>query len=153
EAAREFGVGVSQAQLAKLREYTEPFRILSDSVAMQSRLFRALRRRGLRCSRTNTHHIATATPDRAEGLRTLAALWREEWGDHMIVGLGASEDDVWWLRHVHVPVIVVADGNGLPARALSRLPTAQIAKGTGRHGWSEAVIDVVGRLLATPAGR
>ena len=48
EVARELRVAIVEAQLAKLREYTELFRIVDEKDAMRSRLFKALRRRGLR---------------------------------------------------------------------------------------------------------
>ena len=163
EAARELGVGASHAQLAKLREYTEPFRILYDGEATRSRLFKALRRRGIRCWPTNTmqadlkgpsrsrHHLATGTPDRSESLRTLSSVWKQAWGDHVIVGVGDSEDDVSWLRYVDVAVIVRADGADVAARALSKLPTARVTKETGRQGWTEAVVELVGGLAPARA--
>jgi len=151
EAARELDVGVSHAQLAKLREYTEPFRILNDGEAVRSRLFRALRRRGVRCWRTNTHHLATGTPDRAESLRTLTTIWRQAWGHHVLVGLGDSEDDVSWLRYVDIPIIVQAENADVAARALSKLPTARVTSATGRQGWSDAVMEFVGGLLPARA--
>jgi mannosyl-3-phosphoglycerate phosphatase len=147
DVARELGVATVEAQLAKLREYTELFRIVDDEDATRSRLFKALRRRGLRCWRTGSHHLVTATPDRAESLRTLKAMWSQAWGDPILIGFGDSEDDVAWLRHVDVAIIVQNDQTGVPARVLSKLPTVHVTRFPGRHGWSEAVFESVGALL------
>ena len=151
DVARELGVPLVKAQLAKLREYTELFRIVDEKDAMRSRLFKALRRRGLRCWRTGTHHLVTATPDRAESLRTLRAICKQAWGDHLMIGLGDSEDDVAWLRHVDVAIIVQNQRTGVPARLLSKLPTAHVTRRPGRQGWSEAVFEFVGGLLTPRA--
>src|SRR5918996_613074 len=75
DVARELGVVMVEAQLAKLREYSELFRIVDETDAMRSRLFKALRRRGLQCWQTGTHHLVTATPDRAQSLQLLRAMW------------------------------------------------------------------------------
>ena len=151
DTARELGVALVEAQLAKLREYTELFRIVDETDAMRSRLFKALHRRGLRCWRTGTHHLVTATPDRAESLLALRAIWKQAWGDHVMIGLGDSEDDVAWLRHVDVAIIVQNQRTGVPARVLSKLPTAHVTRRPGRPGWSEAIFEFVGRLLTARA--
>jgi mannosyl-3-phosphoglycerate phosphatase len=153
EVARECGIAVVEAQLAKLREYTELFRIVDDNDTTRSRVYKALRRRHLRCWPTGHHHMVTAPPDRAEGLRTLKALWRHTWGPPLIVGFGDSDDDVAWLRHADVAVIVPDRLTGVPARALSKLPTAHVTRRPGRLGWSEAVFEFVGAFLDpdTPA--
>jgi mannosyl-3-phosphoglycerate phosphatase len=91
DVAWELGVTIVEAQVAKLREYTELFRIIDEKDATRSRLFKALRRRGLRCWRTGSHHLVTAAPDRAESLQTLRTIWRQAWGDPLIPGFGASE--------------------------------------------------------------
>jgi predicted mannosyl-3-phosphoglycerate phosphatase (HAD superfamily) len=147
EVARELKVPIVEAQLAKLREYTELFRIVDEKDATRSRLFRALRRRGLRCWRTGSHHLVTATRDRAESLRTLKAMWSQAWGDPLIIGFGDSEDDVAWLLHADIAIIVQDDRTGVPARVLSKLPTVHVTRWPGRHGWSEAIFEFVGALL------
>lgn len=148
DVARELDVTIVEAQVAKLREYTELFRIVDESEITRSRLFKALHRRGLRCWRTDRHHhLATATKDRAESLRTLKALWREAWGEPFTIGVGDSEDDVAWLRHADIAVIVQNDRAGVPSRVLSKLPTAHITQWPGRQGWSEAIFEFVGPLL------
>jgi mannosyl-3-phosphoglycerate phosphatase family protein len=147
DVARELGVALVEAQLAKLREYTELFRIVDEKDAMRSRLFKALHRRGLRCWRAGTHHLVTAAPDRAESLRTLKTLWKLAWGDPFVIGLGDSEDDVTWLRHVDVAILVSNGHTGVPARVLSKLPTVHVTRCPGRRGWSEAVFEFVGGLL------
>jgi mannosyl-3-phosphoglycerate phosphatase len=151
DVARELEVAMVDARLAKLREYTELFRIIDETDPMRSRLFKALRRRGLRCWRIGTHHLVTATPDRAEGPQMLRAMWAEAWGDPLMVGLGDSEDDVAWPRHMDVAIIVQNPRTVVPARMLAKLPTLHVTRWPGRHGWSEAVFEFVGGLVTPRA--
>ena len=148
DAARELGVTDVEAQLAKLREYTELIRIADEADARRSHVLNALRRRGLRCWPVGRHHLVSATRDRAESLLTLKALWRHAWGEPpCIVGFGNSEDDVTWLRYTEVPVIVQNDHNGVDPRILSKLPTARVSQRPGRVGWSDAIFECLGPLL------
>ena len=149
DVARELGVPIVEAQLAKLREYTELFRIVDARDATRSRLIKALRRRGLRCWRVGSHHLVSATRDRAESLGALKAMWRQAWGEPLIVGLADSEDDVVWLKHADVAVFVQHDRVGVPSRVLSKLPTVHVTRSPGRAGWSEAIFEFVGTLLNT----
>jgi mannosyl-3-phosphoglycerate phosphatase len=147
DAARELGVTDVEAQLAKLREYTELIRIVDETDARRSHLFNALRRRGLRCWPTGLHHLVTATRSRADSLLTLKALWGHAWGEPRIVGLANSEDDATWLQHADVAVIVQNDRTGVPPRILAKLPTARVSRRPGRLGWSDAIVESVGALL------
>jgi len=147
DVARELGMSIVEAQLAKLREYTELFRIVDEKEATRSRLCKALRSRGLRCGCVSSHHLVTATRDRAESLRRLKAIWALAWGDPLVIGVGDSEDDVAWLRNVDVAIFVPNDRAGVPARMLSKLPTVHVARRPGRQGWSEAIFEVVGARL------
>ena len=149
EVAQELGVPSAEAQLVKLREYTELFRIEDESEATLSRLFKALRRRGLRCYQRGRHFLVSATPNRAESLQTLKSLWKRAWGEHVMVGLGDSEDDVSWLQLVDVPIFVENGRSGIPARVLSKLPTVRLTERPGRQGWSDAIFEFVGKAIAS----
>jgi len=153
EVARELGISSVEAQLVKLREYTELVRIVEEDDGTLSRLMKALRRRGLRCCRRSRHHLISGTPDRAEGLKTLKALWNQAWGKHVMVGLGDSEDDVAWLQSVDVPIFVENGSSGIPARVLRKLPTVHVTERSGRQGWSDAIFEFVGKALALQSPR
>jgi len=147
DVAHELGVPIVEAQLAKLREYTELFRIVNEKEAPRRRLMKALRRRGLRCARVGAHHLVSAAPDRAESLWALKAMWTEVCGEPLIIGLADSEDDIAWVRHADVAIFVQRDGAGVPSRVLSKLPAIHVTRSRGRAGWSEAIFDCVGSLL------
>lgn len=149
EVAQELGISSAEAQLVKLREYTELFRVENENEATLSRLFKALRRRGLRCYQRGRHYLVSATPNRAESLRTLKSLLKRAWGEHVMVGLGDSEDDVSWLQFVDVPIFVENGKSGVPARVLRKLPTVRLTERRGRMGWSDAIFEFVGQAIAS----
>jgi mannosyl-3-phosphoglycerate phosphatase family protein len=147
DVGRELGVPIVEAQLAKLREYTEIFRIVDEDDAGRSRLLKALRRRGLRCWQLGAHYLVTASLDRAESLELLKAMWTQAWGAPLVIGLADSEDDLGWLRHVNVAVYIPDEHLGVPPRVLRKLPTVHVPRAAGRAGWIEAIFKYVGGLL------
>src|SRR5262245_1333356 len=128
DVARELNAPIVEAQLAKLREYTELFRIADDREAVRSRLFKALRRHGLRCWQAGRHYLSGAAPDRAASFKTLRALWRRAWGDPIVIGFADSDDDIAWLQHADVAVVVQHKRTGVPQRLLAKLPTAHVTR-------------------------
>jgi predicted mannosyl-3-phosphoglycerate phosphatase (HAD superfamily) len=147
DVARELRIPMVEAQLAKLREYSELFRIVDEKDAIRSRLIKALRRRGLRCWRVGAHHLVTASRDRAESLAILKQLWTQAWDEPFIIGFADSEDDVAWLRHADVAVFVQHTRTGVPPRVVAKLPTVYVTRSRGRAGWSEAIFEFVGALV------
>ena len=147
DVAHELGVPIVEAQLAKLREYTELFRIVDEREPTRRRLLKALRRRGLRCVRVGEHHLVSAAQDRAESLWALKTIWAEVWDEPLIIGLADSEDDIGWVRQADVAIFVQPDGVGVPSRVLSKLPTIHVTRSMGRAGWSEAIFECVGSLM------
>ena len=88
EVAQKCELSLSQARLAKLREYDEPFRMTDSDPAIYSRLCSGLRRHGLRCFTHETFHHATGVADKTRSLRLVASLYRRAFdGQVLTVGL------------------------------------------------------------------
>ena len=152
EAAHELGVPPAKAQLAKLREYSELVRIVDEQDADQAPAVQGSAPAWSFCRPAGGHHLVTATADRAESLRTLRTVWKRTWGNPIIIGLCGSDEDVTWLRHVNIAVIVDHGQANITARVRSALPSARSARAAGLRGWSEAVCESVGGLLSSAAG-
>jgi mannosyl-3-phosphoglycerate phosphatase len=150
EVGREIDAPLSEACLAKLREYSELFRIVDESDKLRSRLFAALHRQGLRCSRARGHHLIAAA-DPGAGLRALRAIWKRAGWSPVLVGLAGTSEDVPWLQEVDVALLVQHEGTGVPQAVLSKVPTALVTKSCDARGWSEAIVECIGRL--TSAGQ
>ncbi len=145
EVAKDCKLSLMVARLAKLREYDEPFRIPDPSPAAHSRLFKALHRAGLRCTRGGRYHHLTGVTDKGLGVRTLKALYRQVWGKVVAVGLGDSLNDLSLLQETDIPIVVQNPASDSTARLLRKVPTARLTDGPGPQGWNDAILEVVKR--------
>jgi mannosyl-3-phosphoglycerate phosphatase len=104
QVARECGLSLLEARLAKLREYGEPFRLLCANPVAQRRLFRALEGMGLTCrSGEDFHHASTAKGPQAP-IAVLTRLYRIAFGSVLTAGAreGTGESEI--LPHVDLPL-------------------------------------------------
>jgi mannosyl-3-phosphoglycerate phosphatase len=142
EVADECGLSLAEARLAKLREYDEPFRILTSDTAAHSRLFTALRRAGLRCVDDGRFHHVTWGSDLGRGVRALMSVYRRRSGHTLAVGISDGRGDLSLLQEVDVAIIVfnpeVDSGH-----VLRKLPTARVTSKSGSLGWDEAIFSAV----------
>jgi mannosyl-3-phosphoglycerate phosphatase len=142
EVAALTGLREEQAALAMRREHDEPF-VVEDppgrDPALDARLDRAARHRGLRVTQGGRVHHLTGPFDKGQALRALLHAWPGGVGGE-VVGLGDAENDLALLLEVDRPIVVPRpDGSVDPALA-ARLPAAERAPGPGPAGWSEAVL-------------
>ncbi len=148
EVARECGLSLLEARLAKRREYDEPFRILDAGLAPRGRLFKALYHAGLRCTRGGRYHHLTGVGDKGLAIRTLKAFYERAWGRVMTVGLGDSLNDLSLLEEADVPIVVQNPAAGSSARLLRKVPTARLTSSPGPRGWNEAILDLLEKHAA-----
>lgn len=144
EVAEACGLPLEDAQLARAREYDEPFRVVAGGSAARDRLRRALRRAGLRCVAGGRFDHATSCVDKGTSFARLTALYRRVDCQLLTVGLGDSLNDFPLLREVDIPVIVRNPGAGATAQLRRKLPAARVTDMPGPAGWAEAV----NRILA-----
>ena len=145
EVAKDFKLSLMEARLAKLREYDEPFRILDPSPAARSRLFKALHRAGLRCTRGGRYNHLTGVTDKGLGVRTLKSLYERAWGKIVAVGLGDAHNDLSLLQEADIPIVVQNPASDATNRLLRKVPTARLTSAPGPRGWNEAILEVVKR--------
>jgi mannosyl-3-phosphoglycerate phosphatase len=143
DVALDCKLSLSQARLAKLREYDEPFRMLESEPAIHSRIYNALRRLGYRCFAHEAFHHATGVTSSTRSLRLLASLYREAFaGDMLTVGLAKACSETGLLRAVDIPIVVQSDATDV-ARLGRKVPTARFANAEGSQDWYEAVLDLI----------
>ena len=80
QVARECGLSLLDARLAKLREYSEPFRLLCANPVAERRLFRGLEGAGLVCQRSDSFHQASAATGFHSAIALLTRLYRIAFG-------------------------------------------------------------------------
>ena len=145
DVARECGLPLLSARLAKLREYSEPFRIVSSAPRMRLRLQQALNADGVGCSTGSLFDVAGFHKDQGLPVRMLTTLYRRAFGHSQTVGLGDAIDDLPLLRRVDLPVVV--DGSPSSAELLASVPRAVPTRTSGPAGWAEHVTEIVTRAL------
>lgn len=132
-----------EAQLAKLREYDEPFRMIDADARTSSRFMRVLHRRGLRTVQGGRYYHATGDTDKGVAVKVLRPLLARR-GPVVLAGLGDAPNDIALLRAVDIPVIVRSEDSGATtARLLRKVPTATVTDRPGPAGWAEAVSRIV----------
>ena len=145
DVAEECGLPVLDAQLAKLREFDEPFRLLNPDPALRSRFLKALHKRGLKAVPGGRFDHVTGDADKGKAVVALRSLIPDRIGPVVLAGLGDGFNDVSMLREVDLPVIVRSEMNGATGRMLRKVPTAHVTDACGPAGWAEAVTSLLDR--------
>jgi mannosyl-3-phosphoglycerate phosphatase len=80
QVSREHGLSLLEARLAKLREYSEPFRLISANPVAEYRLLKALGAAGLTCATLGPFHYAGTVPGTGAAAAVLTTLYRVAFG-------------------------------------------------------------------------
>ena len=135
EVAEACSMSLADAELAKQREYDEPFLILDSS--RERHLLDAIEERGLKCSRGGRFRHITGRSDKAAAVRILIDLYRRAYGGIRTIGLGDGPNDAAFLECVDAPFIIRSPLAGLVAR---EAPRAAITESEGVRGWNQAIL-------------
>lgn len=134
---------VSQAELAKQREYDEPFEILGSAAHS---VLAAIERRGKRWTRGNRFYHITGAHDKGAAVEFLVKLYRRAFGTVQTIGIGDGHNDAAYLETVDVPVVV----RSRYALALKvAVPRSYVTASPGPHGWNEAILPLFAKQGAT----
>ncbi len=141
EVAGLCGFSLSNAVLAKEREYDEPF-LVGDEAVLDS-VQNIARQEGLHIVTGGRFHHLIGDNDKGRATTELRALYERAWGPCKTVGLGDSLNDLPMLRAVDIPVLVRKPGGGYDPGI--EIPGLVFAPGTGPEGWAEAVREILRR--------
>jgi mannosyl-3-phosphoglycerate phosphatase len=151
EVAAECGVTLLEARLAKLREYTEVFRLRGAHASAYERLVRACRALSLHCRRHGDHLHVAFHADAADAVDALCTLYREAVPSVLTLGVGDSLTDVSFLRRMDIPLIVDRDDADMRWQLLAKVPRARLAGGAGVAGWADAIITTIDAIRGDEA--
>ena len=130
---------VFQAELAKQREYDEPFEI--QGVGTHT-LLAAIERRGKRWTRGDRFYHITGASNKAVAVDCLSRLYRRKFGSVRTIGVGDGHNDAEFLMTVDLPVII----RSRFAVALKlAVPHGCVTTAPGPHGWNEAILPLLAR--------
>jgi mannosyl-3-phosphoglycerate phosphatase len=139
EIARECQLTVSAAELAKAREFDEPFLVLDADKAGD--LLSAIEAMGKHCTRGGRFYHITGNNDKAAAVNMLLEAYRSDERHVRSVGIGDGINDAPFLNLVDVPILIRTPWlEQLQALVPRGSPTAL----PGPEGWNEAILGLFG---------
>ena len=150
EIADNTGLHPRSAELARAREFDEPFYFTSADDKAIARFVETARARGFDTRRGPTFWHFSAKCDAARAVRSLAQLFRE--ATHIklrLVGIGAGEVDLLWLRAVDHAVLLpdsreAPKPSEHPQENPGRTRSIVMGDAPGAAGWSKAILNIIG---------
>ena len=140
EVAKLSGLSLAQAELAKRREYDEPFVLLSDSETEIGSLLNRIEQDGLSWTRGGRFHHIRGRHNKGEAAAILTGLFRRVRAEVVTIGAGDGPNDISLLETVDLPIwIPTRHGSGLPTWASAW----RLAPQEGPRGWNEAILQVL----------
>ena len=141
EVAELTGLGFFEAELAKERDFDEPF-IFEGNEGERPALLNAIREKGFHVTQGRFYHLI-GNSDKGKAASILIDLYKMNFGKILTVAVGDSPNDLPMLEAVDVPIVVQkTDGKYDPH---VNLPNLTKANGIGPEGWNKAIL----RLLST----
>jgi len=147
EVANLCGFSSDQAELAKQREFDEPF-ILEDE-ASEAEIQGIAGGLDLQITRGGRFYHLTGQNDKGKAVLILKDIYkdicREKSENLKTIALGDSFNDKSMLKVVDYPILIQKpDGNYDPS---VRLDNLILASGSGPSGWSDALLKLLNKLL------
>ncbi len=145
DVASDCGLPLLQARLAKLREYSEPFRTIDGKRGARERLLKGLHSAGLTwITRGRYDHVSANHRDTAYVF--LHGLYRRTFGEVVSVAFGDHAGAVPLLRHVDIPLVVQSRAAGETTTLLAKVPAARLSLADSLAPWADAVLRVVAAI-------
>ena len=150
EIADNTGLRPRNAELARAREFDEPFYFTSVDDKAIARFVEAARARGFDTRRGPAFWHLSSGCDTARAVRSLAHLFRE--ATHIklrLVGIGGGDQDLPWLRAVdHAVLLPAARKAQEPSLKAPEAPGGARAivmgDAPGAAGWNKTILDIIG---------
>jgi mannosyl-3-phosphoglycerate phosphatase family protein len=138
EISRVTGLPMEEAEMAKERDFDEPF--VHDSSTDITGLIPAIESRGFHVTQGRFFHIL-GDSDKGKAASILIELYKRKSGDIATVAIGDSPNDIPMLEKADYPVVVRnSDGNYDPRITVAGLIRAD---GIGPDGWNRAVLELL----------
>jgi len=135
-------LSLQQANLAKRREYDEPF-ILKDENAVDE-VKEIASYSNLQITRGGRFYHLIGNNDKGKAVRLLRDIYGEKNKHLKTIALGDSQNDLPMLKMVDYPVLVQKpDGHYDPSVTLDNLI---LAEGIGPAGWHETILKILNKL-------
>jgi mannosyl-3-phosphoglycerate phosphatase len=144
EIAENTGLRPREAELARDREFEEPFFFTSADEQAITRFVAAAREHGCDTRPGQTFWHFSSGCDTARAVRTLTKLFRDATRTKLrAVGIGGAAEDLPWLRAVDQAVLLpgrAVDSGHSDANELKNIARGEIA---GAAGWNTSILNTI----------
>ena len=131
ELAKETGLSLKQAGLAKKREFDKAFMILNPK--HEKAVLSQIKKSRLHYTIGGRYYHIMGKSDKGKAVEILTRLFKKEYEDVMTIGLGDSPNDFHMLDNVDAGYLVMKKNRRYSSKKYAR------AKGIGPEGWNKAV--------------
>jgi len=135
------GLSRKDAELARRREYTEPF-IFEGRPADEEKLRGEVKALHLNLTRGGRFFHLLGDNDKGKAVNILTDIYKRDLPHLKTIGLGDSVNDLPMLKEVDIPVVVQKPDGGYDAKMLD-IPNLICARGAGPAGWNKAVLEIL----------
>jgi mannosyl-3-phosphoglycerate phosphatase len=144
EIAENTGLKLREAEMARSREFDEPFFFTSADEQAIARFVAAAKERGFTARPGETFWHFSSGCDSARAVRSLTKLFRDATRTKMrSVGIGPAADDLPWLRAVdHAVLLGGAEADSKNKNKIHSTDSSHdIASGTA--GWNSSILNII----------
>ncbi len=136
DVAKDTGLSLNEARLAKKREYDEAFKILNKKD--EKDILRLIKKDKLNYTKGGRYYHLMGKSDKGKAVMILSRLFKRKFGRIRTIGLGDSRNDFEMLNNVDKGYLVRRKDKGYSSEKYIK------AKGIGPVGWNKAVKKVLG---------
>lgn len=138
------GLRPREAELARSREYDEPFFFTSADDAAIARFVAAAGERGFQARPGKPFWHFSAGSDPAHAVRLLTKLFREATHTKLSgVGIGSHAEDLSWLRAVDHAVLLPGQDEVAEQTFPTRIKNLTVGDAPGAAGWNAAILNII----------
>lgn len=139
EVAEISGLSDDLAEMARERDFDEPFIFNSDKKGLNS-LFDSIKSKGFNITQGRFFHIL-GNSNKGKAAAILIELYKKKLGGAATIAIGDSPNDIPMLEKVNYPVIVQKPDGKYDPRI--DIPNLIKADGIGPEGWNKAVLKML----------
>jgi len=144
EIAENSGLDAQQVQLARQRDYDEPFFLAGATPKKEEAFMRLARERKLEVARGGRFWHLQAGSDKGRAVKILMQHFRAGWRVKLrAIALGDSANDLPMLVAADVAVLLPKHDGSFDEAVTAKLPRITRGSAPGPEGWNEAVLQLL----------